>query len=212
MHTIRKIVFEKEEKRARKMVNRRFGVIFAFVVALIAQTYSECIDPRVVREILRIVQQDRMDRNMVRDNVDVIHTRMRSMPPEEEDLGRVPPPDARISADNAMDERRMMMMAMRDEQDRMRRSRVRQALMNNRRMRMRSMPPEEEDLGRVPPSDARISEDSAMDERRMMIKAMKDENDRMRSRVRRMRMRSIPVLPPNRIGDRDDLIKPNQPV
>lgn len=110
------------EKRVRKMVNRRFSAVFAFVVALAAQTYSKCIGADELLDIIDMFQTntprmpenklivgrnpmelpagmiENMDKNLVRDNTDV---RMRSMPPDEEmdEFKDVPLTDAIMRSD-----------------------------------------------------------------------------------------------------------------
>lgn len=118
MHSVRETVFEVEEKRISKMVNRRFGAVIAFIVALATQTYSKYIDAEEARDILNIIQYGNSempesktidmlggptpmelpaterDKDIVRVILENAGVRMRSMPPdeEEEDEPNVSPP------------------------------------------------------------------------------------------------------------------------
>lgn len=176
------------------MVNRRFGAIFAFVVALATQTYSECIDPQVVRElasamyqIQRVSSQPPMELP-ASDNPDHSNVRMRAMPVDADvDESRMQSPSDDTTRDHLN-----LMVAMKDARDRMRRSRMRNA-------RVRSMPI-----------------DNAMDVLPVMMDG-KMRDARMRSMDSSMETESVDTAPPtlpietdNMVIELEPLERPNQ--
>lgn len=158
------------------MVNRRFGALFAFVAALVTQTYSECIDPQVVRELAsamyelqRVSSQPPMElpastMDEDHDSMDHSNVRMRAMPVGAvvDESSHIPPSDARMQSPSA-----------------------RQTMINMKMLR--SMPL----ANAVNPPTLRTK---PMDELRMMMMVANENRDQVsRSRMRNARMRSLPV-------------------
>lgn len=134
------------------MMNRRFSVVFVFLVALATQNNATRIDLEELLEILEMVQDATtmmpeidqimfvssspsievparmmraMDENLARDNMENAVVRMQTMPPDAYvgELERLPPPDA-------MDDMRMA-LAMMENHDRMLRSQIQLTLLKD---------------------------------------------------------------------------------